>query len=115
MESYPGVFIASTNLVDGLDQAALRRFDLKLRFDYLASEQAWGMLQRQCEALGLPEPDDILKARLSRIDVLTPGDFAAVVRQHRFRELDSPRGVVEALEDECSLKEAGRQRKVGFV
>lgn len=35
MESFAGVFIASTNLMDGLDSAALRRFDLKVKLDYL--------------------------------------------------------------------------------
>ena len=40
MEQFPGIFIASTNMMHGLDQAALRRFDLKVRFDYLLPEQA---------------------------------------------------------------------------
>ncbi|RYG99303.1 MAG: AAA family ATPase, partial [Alphaproteobacteria bacterium] len=35
MEAFPGIFIASTNLMDGLDTAALRRFDLKIRLGYL--------------------------------------------------------------------------------
>ena len=35
MESYRGLFIASTNLMQGLDQATLRRFDLKVKFDFL--------------------------------------------------------------------------------
>ena len=41
MESFSGVFIASTNLMAGLDQAALRRFDLKVKFDFLRTDQAW--------------------------------------------------------------------------
>jgi transitional endoplasmic reticulum ATPase len=35
MESFNGIFIASTNRLDGLDQATLRRFDLKMKFGYL--------------------------------------------------------------------------------
>lgn len=35
MESFGGVFIASTNLMTGLDPAALRRFVLKVRFDFM--------------------------------------------------------------------------------
>ena len=35
MESYSGVFVCSTNLMDALDTASLRRFDLKVKFDYL--------------------------------------------------------------------------------
>lgn len=35
MEAYSGVFVASTNLMENLDQAALRRFDFKVEFGYL--------------------------------------------------------------------------------
>ena len=39
MENFDGDFIATTNLMDNLDKASLRRFDLKLEFDYLQPEQ----------------------------------------------------------------------------
>jgi len=55
MESFRGLFIASTNLMEELDPATMRRFDVKLRFDYLRSEQAREMLTCQCRELGLPE------------------------------------------------------------
>jgi len=32
MEAFEGLFVCSTNLIDDLDPAALRRFDLKVRF-----------------------------------------------------------------------------------
>lgn len=88
MESFPGVFIASTNLMTGLDQAALRRFDLKVKFDFLRPEQVWELLRRHCIALnfGTPQPD--LLPRVMRLFQLTPGDFAAVLRQHRFRPIE---------------------------
>lgn len=38
METFDGVFIASTNLVDNLDQATLRRFDLKAKLDFLQAD-----------------------------------------------------------------------------
>ena len=37
METFPGIFIASTNLLDHLDPASLRRFDPKLHFGYTAT------------------------------------------------------------------------------
>ena len=77
MEAFPGVFIASTNLMSGLDQAALRRFDLKVKFDFLQPEQAWELLCRQCTALSLPLPTAPMKPSLLRLAALTPGDFAA--------------------------------------
>ncbi len=113
MESFPGVFIASTNLMEGLDQAALRRFDLKVNFDYLKPVQAAELLNRYCLALRLVEPSVEALKRLSRLCALTPGDFAAVSRQHRFRPMDSAAALVSALEAECALKQ-GTKRAIGF-
>jgi len=114
MESFPGVFIATTNLMHGIDQAALRRFDLKTKFDYLRHEQAWALLERQCAALSLRSPETALGAQIARLNVLTPGDFAAVARQHRFRPLESATAFVRALQQECALKEDHRST-IGFT
>jgi len=48
MENFDGLFICSTNLMDDLDQASLRRFAIKVKFDYLKPEQASRMLEREC-------------------------------------------------------------------
>ena len=114
MESFAGVFIASTNLMGGLDQAALRRFDLKVKFDFLRPDQAWDLLGRHCAGMNLPAPQPDLQARLSRLQHLTPGDFAAVVRQHRFRPIESTAMMVSSLEAECAVKESGKA-SIGFV
>ncbi len=113
MESYPGVFIASTNLMDDLDSAALRRFDLKVKFDFLRHEQAWDLLLRHCHAMGLPEPEGTLCRQMAQMDKLTPGDFATVTRQHRFRPIHSPTAFVAALQDECAVKDGG-SKVIGF-
>lgn len=114
MESFPGVFIASTNLMNGLDQAALRRFDLKVKFDFLRADQAWALLCRHCAALGLPTPTADAQTRLAHLHQLTPGDFTAVLRQHRFRPIADVAALVSALENECAVKE-GPKRAIGFV
>lgn len=114
MESFSGIFIASTNLMSGLDQAALRRFDLKVKFDFLRPEQARDLLHRHCEQLHLLQPTDELLSRVARLTLLTPGDFAAVSRQHRFRPIESTLALVSALEAECAVKE-GRPSPMGFL
>ena len=114
MEGFAGVFIASTNLMGGLDPAALRRFDLKVRLDYLRQDQAWALLLRHCAQLGLPAPGATEQARLAHLRQLTPGDFAAVLRQQRFRPLTRAQALVDALEAECALK-PGDSRAIGFV
>lgn len=106
METFEGVFIASTNLMHGLDPAALRRFDLKVKFDYLQPAQAAALLGRYCHSLGLAPPANnaATLARLTRLQGLTPGDFAAVVRQSRFLPLTDADSLLAALAAECALK-----------
>jgi transitional endoplasmic reticulum ATPase len=113
MESFRGVFVASTNLMEGLDPAALRRFDLKLKFDFLQPDQAIELLRRYCADNALPAPTKADEGRLSRLHALTPGDFAAVRRQHRFRPAASATAWVAALEAECELKTVPK-RAIGF-
>lgn len=39
MEKHPYPFICTTNLMDSLDKASLRRFTFKVKYDYMTSEQ----------------------------------------------------------------------------
>jgi AAA+ superfamily predicted ATPase len=114
MESFSGVFIASTNLMEGLDQAALRRFDLKVKFNFLKHEQAWELLRRYCRKLKLQTPQPAQLTRLMRLEKLTPGDFAAVERQNCFRPITSSAELVAALEAECAVKE-GAKAAIGYL
>ncbi len=114
MEAFPGFFITSTNLMDGLDQAALHRFDLKVKFDYLQPEQARQLFCQTCQQLQLPPPDAAQQTRLLHQHQLTPGDFATLLRQHRFRPIRSATLLADALEAECALKE-GAGNPTGFV
>ncbi len=113
MEAFPGIFIASTNLMDGLDQASLRRFDLKVKFDFLRPDRAWELLQRHCRSLSLEMPAQDLRPQLACLANLTPGDFAAVVRQHQFRGIESATDLIAALQAECAVKE-GARNAIGF-
>ncbi|MCM1129997.1 MAG: ATP-binding protein [Alistipes senegalensis] len=109
MESFPGIFIASTNLMDGLDQASLRRFDMKIKFNFLKTEQAWHLFCRYCHTMGFPAPDNTSQKCLARWHNLTPGDFSAVARQARFRKIVSVKELISALEMEASMKENSKQ------
>ncbi|MEW6558954.1 MAG: ATP-binding protein [Pseudomonadota bacterium] len=113
METFSGVFVATTNLVQGLDQAALRRFDLKAKLDYLRPEQAQALLRAHGQHLELHCSDAALAA-VARLPSLTPGDFAAVVRRHGFAPLADCGELVQSLADECALKDAPKA-VLGFV
>jgi SpoVK/Ycf46/Vps4 family AAA+-type ATPase len=114
MENFPGVFIASTNLIEDLDPAALRRFDMKLRFLPLRSEQAAQLLARHLATSGLPDATPDALRQLARLSTLTPGDFAAVERRHRFQPLASPDEFVRALDEECAQKAPACRGSIGF-
>ena len=114
MEAFDGVFIASTNLMDQLDTAALRRFDLKVRFDYLRPDQAWTMFQDAALRLGI-EADLMVKGGLSSMAILTPGDFATVIRQARLNRPKDSRDLLVRLEAECQVKPDSRRKPIGFT
>ena len=63
--------------------------------------------------MGLACPDAEQHA-VARLPSLTPGDFAAVVRRHRFAPLADAAALVRTLEDECALKDAPKA-VLGFV
>ncbi len=113
MEGFDGVFIASTNLMEQMDAASLRRFDAKILFDYLKPLQALGFFRRACEKLGLVlEP--VAEQRILALDLLTPGDFAAVLRQSRLVRIGCAAELAARLAAECALKPQGRRMRIGF-
>lgn len=114
MEAFDGILIATTNLIDSLDAAALRRFDLKVKFDFMKPEQSVQLFERHCIAFGLSCPDPDALRRIRQLARLTPGDFASVSRQHRFSPIRSVDRLVDALEAECALKGTVR-RPIGFL
>lgn len=115
MESYEGIFIASTNLMGSLDSAALRRFDMKVKFDFLKAEQAWQLFLDTATKFQLDVSDvEANRAKLSEFHLLTPGDFANVVRQSRLRRIQSPRDLIDRLMSECQVKPEGIKRAIGF-
>lgn len=115
MESFSGVFIATTNLMRDLDPAALRRFDFKLRFDWLRPEQAGRLLERLSALLELTPPSESMLASLSALPCLTPGDFSAMARRHRIQPFADTAELVSALAAEIALKPESSQRRAGFV
>lgn len=83
LESFEGLFIGTTNRLDNLDSASLRRFTWKIRFDYLKPNQCWALFAQEFTRLGgdIAEAADWQEA-VSQLKNLTPGDMAAVVRQY---------------------------------
>lgn len=104
MENHPLPFICTTNLMDRLDQASLRRFTLKLRFDPLTSAQADLAFQK---FFGIAAPRALA-------DDLTPGDFATVRRKRDLFGVATPSVLADWLDEEADAK-GMRARAIGFA
>jgi len=115
MEAFDGVFICTTNLMENLDQASLRRFAFKIKLDYLRPEQRSAMFEQEFVRIGGDATAaELLVADVRRLERLTPGDFAVVMRQLKFQE-DKPSAAVfyDLLARECRAK--GSKSSIGFV
>ena len=113
MESFDGIFIATTNLIDNLDKACLRRFDLKLEFGYLLPEQAQNLFKKECALLKVKFDENASK-KVSNLGLLAPGDFASVRRQAKFRPIKNGEDFCHRLELEVALKNEEKSLKIGF-
>lgn len=113
MERFPGLFLCSTNLIDHIDEAAFRRFDLKVRFSALSKTQRQRLVAEACPSSAW---HDAHAQRAGALAGLTPGDVAMVCR--RFAVLDvapEPDALLSALEDELRLKSRRPQGVLGFA
>ncbi|NDZ13960.1 ATPase [Variovorax sp. WS11] len=117
MERFDGIFVCTTNLLDRLDQAALRRFTFKIKFMPLTPVQRERMFVTEAldgDAAGLTNER---QQRLARLQQLCPGDFAAVKRQTDILAVAfSADEFLDQLEAEHRIKpEVRESRGMGFV
>jgi SpoVK/Ycf46/Vps4 family AAA+-type ATPase len=103
MESHPLPFVCTTNLMDRIDQASLRRFTLKLRFAPLNPVQTTLAFER---FFGIVAPRGLA-------DDLTPGDFATVRRKCDLLGGADPSALADWLDEEAEAK-GTRLRRIGF-
>lgn len=107
MEDHPLPFICTTNLMDALDQASLRRFTFKIQFDYLTKEQVLRAF-RHFFSQELPVGIDTLSH-------VTPGDFVTVRRKSNIlSHLEDPVRLTKMLEQEQQVKSVARSM-IGFA
>ena len=117
MERYAGIFVCTTNLLDRIDQAALRRFTFKIRFNPLTAQQREKMFVTEALAGDAAALTNATRTRLAKLAQLCPGDFAAVKRQvDILGEGFGADDFLEQLEAEHRIKPEVREtRGIGFV
>jgi len=106
MESHPLPFVCTTNLMDGLDKASLRRFTFKVEYKYLNREQV-------ARAFGHFFDVDLPPTSL-KLDYLTPGDFAVVKNKADILGIGDTSHLVKLLNEEQELK-GERAAPIGFM
>ena len=117
MEAFEGLFICSTNLMDSVDAASLRRFVMKIEFGFMNNDQKWRMFVKTAEKAchSIQDDDESLRPALDRIKNLTPGDFAVILRkQHMLDRKFTPAQVLEMLEQESGAKNQNKSVVRGF-
>lgn len=83
LENHDGIVVCTTNFIDSIDTAALRRFDYKIKFDYLRETQANSLLIQLAQLLGIDiDSEELRQCNLTLPgNALAPGDFAAILRR----------------------------------
>ncbi|HHD81111.1 MAG TPA: ATP-binding protein [Campylobacterales bacterium] len=115
MEKFEGIFIATTNIVDRLDSASLRRFDLKLEFKTLEPKQLGQIFISYCKELELESPTIEELNKVKSLKHISPGDFASITRQSRFRKISNPSEFIQRLKEEIRLKKLENGKSMGFL
>ncbi|GAB7140996.1 hypothetical protein RsTz2092_09540 [Deferribacterales bacterium RsTz2092] len=96
MESHPLPFVCTTNLMDGLDSASLRRFTFKVKYNYLKTAQVAVAFKHffgsDCDV------------SLKGLDYLAPGDFAVVANKADIMQITQHSELVEMLREEQRAK-----------
>lgn len=111
MESFPGMLICCTNLLDRLDHAVLRRFAWKIEFKHLTPASSLKLCRQYFPGIadwdGCAWPGDLCG--------LTPGDIMVVWRRSQTvgESFASARQVLDALATEIRYKEPTTTR-IGF-
>ena len=114
MEKFDGIFICSTNLMQHFDTASLRRFTLKIKFDYLTPAQRWLLFCQHVPKAATHA--DRWQNRVAQLRGLVPGDFATVRRQVALLNLRlTPDEWITRLSKECAAKRLPGQSTIGFV
>ena len=105
MESHEYPFVCTTNLLETLDEASLRRFTFKIKFDFLTKEQVNEAIKHFFN----------IENTNVNINGLTAGDFATVKKKADFLEISDINEITNMLYEEVKLKQSKELKcRIGF-
>lgn len=108
MENFKGMLVCATNFGLHMDGAVMRRFNYKIKFDFLNCDAKESLfLKMFSDKLTVPISNEQLN-RVRQIPNLTPGDFKVVKQKNFFAESTSPKMLIDQLELESSYKKLSK-------
>ena len=120
LQEFRGILICTTNHIEGLDPATLRRFSSKLEFMYSKGSQLDALFNSILKPLTNSELNQKEKEMLHQLTMLTPGDFHAVEASFcslfsKGETLDNQK-MLKALKHEMELKKGmSHKQRIGFI
>lgn len=107
LDDFSGLFLCTTNFIEQIDKAALRRLDLKIKLDYLTDEQCSAQLAKLVSEFGIEHSSSAINCGLHS---LTPADF--MLAKRKLKQLSSGtvdlNTVIECLLLEQNFKSVGK-------
>ncbi|MCT7509331.1 ATP-binding protein [Aliarcobacter cryaerophilus] len=114
LENFDGIFMATTNLIDNMDDAFSRRFLNKIKFDRPTAKTREHIWKSK-----LPELEYKIYEKLSKYD-LSGGQIENVTRKYLINKILNQKEfdfdeVLEYIKEEISFKKDDNSLKVGFL
>jgi transitional endoplasmic reticulum ATPase len=117
MERFRGILICTTNHLEGLDTASIRRFNHKIAFKHLDADGKIIFYHRLFKCLTKTPLNHSQEMRIRQISDLSPGDFKTIrdrFRLYKQKEITHYK-LIEALEQESQIKHLNLSiKRVGF-
>lgn len=114
LENFDGIFMATTNLIDNMDDAFSRRFLNKIKFDRPTAKTREHIWKSK-----LPELEDKIYKKLSIYD-LSGGQIENVTRKYLINKILNQKEfdfdeILEYIKEEISFKNDDNSLKMGFL
>lgn len=117
-ESFRGILVCATNFMQQLDHAALRRFQFKIKFEYMTAEQVikqFSWLVNLLHNQTYPKLGNYVLNTLNQLKNLTMADFQIVLDQCQMLDLTpSVDDLIKELKGLSTMK-SDNPRNIGFM
>lgn len=105
MENSRYPFICTTNIIENLDEASMRRFVFKIKFDWLTTDQINAAFKKFFD----------LDVSVPRNWKLSPGDFVSVKKRANILGTTDKTEIYNLMKTEFELKKLDGSKSIGFL